>query len=184
LIKSSEPGLVQNLSDGSVNAGPQKIFLENEAKQFIESLPSTSPLRIAHEYWSSLSKVRDKFSDRQDIDPIEIGSKVLPHIVLIDVETGEPIRYRYGLVGSYVEDIFGANYAGQYLDELALGSMLETVSSFYAAVGDKGHIAILDGAFISRAQTAFGVSRIAMPLAVGSNPIGALFCAFDKQETS
>jgi hypothetical protein len=128
--------------------------------------------------------VRDKFSDHQDIDPIEIGSKVLPHIVLIDVETGEPIRDRYGLVGSYVEDIFGANYAGQYLDELALGSTLETVSSLYAAVGDKGHIAILDGAFISRTQTAFGVSRIAMPLAVGSNPIGALFCACEKQETS
>jgi hypothetical protein len=112
-----------------------------------------------------------------------MGSEVLPHIVLVDVEDGEPIRYRYQLVGSYVEDIFGANYAGQYLDEMELGSMPDIVSTFFTAVGEKGQIAILDGTFISRIQIAFHVNRIAMPFAVGSNPIGALFCAFDKQET-
>ena len=183
MIRSFQPGLIQNLSDGSVNVGLQKVLLEDEAKHFIESLPSDSSIRIAHEYWSTLSEVQDGFPDRQDIDPIEIGSEVLPHIVLVDVEDGEPIRYRYQLVGSYVEDIFGANYAGQYLDEMELGSMPDIVSTFFTAVGEKGQIAILDGTFISRIQIAFHVNRIAMPFAVGSNPIGALFCAFDKQET-
>lgn len=167
-----------------MNAGPHKILLENEAKQFIESLPSISPVRIAHEYWSALSESNDGFPDRRDIDPIGIGSTALPHVVLIDVEGGERIRYRYRLVGSYVEDLFGANHTGQYLDEMDLGSTLDIVSTFFSIVGERGQVAILDGNFLSRAQTTYHVSRIAMPLAVGSNPIGALFCAFENQETS
>jgi hypothetical protein len=179
-----EPGLAQYLSDGSVNTSPHKILLENEAKQFIESLPSISPIRIAHEYWSALSEINDGFPDRRDIDPIDIGSTALPHIVIIDVEGGERIRYRYRLIGGYVEDIFGANYAGQYLDEMDLGSMLDVVSTFFSIAGEQGQVAILDGDFLSQAQTAYHVSRIAMPLTVGSKPIGALFCAFDNQEIS
>lgn len=184
MIRTSEPNLAQHLSDGNANKSAHKILLKNEAKEFIENLPSTSPIRIAHEYWSALSEVNCGFPDRQDIDPINIGSAALAHIVIIDVENGDRIRYRYRLVGGYVEDLFGTNYTGQYVDEMNLGSMLDTVSTFFSIVGEQGQVAVLDGDFFSQTQTAYHITRIAMPLAVGSNPIGALFCAFDSHGTN
>jgi hypothetical protein len=54
---------------------------------------------------------------KADIDPLQLGSKLLPHIMLIDlVENGTRLRYR--LCGTAVAEAAGTDLAGKHVDEL------------------------------------------------------------------
>lgn len=52
-----------------------------------------------------------------DVDPLRLGGKLLPHLMLIDlVEGGARLRYR--LCGTAVAEAAGADLAGTHVDEL------------------------------------------------------------------
>jgi hypothetical protein len=52
---------------------------------------------------------------KADVDPVRLGAKLLPHIMLIEL-VGERLRYR--LCGTAVAEAAGADLAGKYVDEL------------------------------------------------------------------
>lgn len=48
---------------------------------------------------------------RGDIEPAKLGN-ALPHVTLIDVVTGEPIDFRYRVVGQRLITAYGSNVTG------------------------------------------------------------------------
>jgi hypothetical protein len=83
-----------------------------------EMMPFTDPrLEQAYEYWRRKAAGR-KLPRRRDIDPIEIP-KLLPDVMLVDVETDG--RYRYRLIGTENTQAQGVTATGRYLDEVLPG---------------------------------------------------------------
>jgi hypothetical protein len=83
-----------------------------------EMMPFTDPrLEQAYEYWRRKAAGR-KLPRRRDIDPIEIP-KLLPDVMLVDVETNG--RYRYRLIGTENTQAQGVTATGRYLDEVLPG---------------------------------------------------------------
>jgi hypothetical protein len=52
---------------------------------------------------------------RQHIDPLEMGSTLLPYLFLLDVE-GPPLRFRYRLVGTHMVKGIGRDPTGQLME--------------------------------------------------------------------
>src|ERR1700691_1946571 len=83
-----------------------------------EMMPFTDPrLELAYEYWLRKAAGR-KLPRRRDIDPIEIP-KLLPDVMLVDVEPDG--RYRYRLIGTENTQAQGITATGRYLDEVLPG---------------------------------------------------------------
>lgn len=81
------------------------------------SAPS-SALRAHRElfdYWSSLRR-RGRLPARADISP-EAFKRHLPTVSLIDVDAGEPERFRLRLAGTGLYGLFGREITGLELDE-------------------------------------------------------------------
>lgn len=53
---------------------------------------------------------------REDLDPVDIPA-LLPNLILVDVERGERVRYRFRLYGTEVCAIRGVDLTGRHLDE-------------------------------------------------------------------
>jgi hypothetical protein len=83
-----------------------------------EMMPFTDPrLEEAYEYWRRKAAGR-KLPRRRDIDPVDIP-KLLPDVMLVDVEPDG--RYRYRLIGTQNTQAQGVTATGRYLDEVLPG---------------------------------------------------------------
>jgi hypothetical protein len=83
-----------------------------------EISPFTDPrLEQAYEYWRRKAAGR-KLPRRRDIDPVEIP-KLLPDVMLVDVEPDG--RYRYRLIGTENSQAHGMKATGRHLDEVLPG---------------------------------------------------------------
>lgn len=69
---------------------------------------------------------------RSDLDPIDIPD-LLKNLVLVDVEHA-PVRFRVRLSGTRVDDMFGRNYTGCYLDDIHSGYFERDILQDYAEV--------------------------------------------------
>ncbi len=93
-------------------------------------------LRRLFLYWSGKKAGRD-LPSRRDIDPVEIGPDLLPHIMLTDVLPDGRLRYR--LVGTAVEAATGESLSGRYIDDLLCPPYLDYILSLYAEIIEKRH---------------------------------------------
>jgi hypothetical protein len=83
-----------------------------------EMTPFTDPrLEEAYEYWRRKAAGR-KVPRRRDIDPVDIP-KLLPDVMLVDVEPDG--RYRYRLIGTENTLAHGVKATGRYVDEMVPG---------------------------------------------------------------
>jgi hypothetical protein len=73
-------------------------------------------LQAAYEYWCRIAEDRP-MPRRRDLDPTDIP-KLLPHVMLVDVDGG---RYRYRLIGTANAQEHGMNATGRYVDEVLKG---------------------------------------------------------------
>lgn len=80
-------------------------------------------------YWES-KRGEDDVPKAVSIDPVEIGAKLLPHVILIDVETrdGNEPRFRLRLVGTYAVTTLGRDNTGKYFDECYSEERLEDMT--------------------------------------------------------
>ena len=168
-----------NLTEGSVSAGTHQIFIDDDVDRFLQDWPTNSPIRSAYNFWKVRTNPEDGLPRREELDPLELGPGTLPHIVLLDIERTPELRFRYSLVGGHVEEIFGENYAGRYLDEMDLGTMMEVVTEFYKVTATRKTAALLQAGYITKNRSTFKVIRLAMPMAWRADPVGAIFCAFE-----
>ncbi len=97
---------------------PAPLPLDARIAPATETMPFTDPrLEQAYEYWRRKAAGR-KLPRRRDIDPIEIP-KLLPDVMLVDVEPDG--RYRYRLIGTENTQAHGITATGRYLDEVLPG---------------------------------------------------------------
>ena len=93
-------------------------------------------LRRLFDYWSGKKAGRD-LPSRRDIDPVEIGPEILPHILLTDVLPDGRLRYR--LAGTAVEAVTGESLSGRFIDDLLRPPYRDYILSLYAEVIEKRH---------------------------------------------
>jgi hypothetical protein len=72
-------------------------------------------LREAYAYWDAKRKNK-LMPARADIDPVEMP-RLLPYIILIDV-VGEPLDFRYRLIGTQACSIMRRDFTGQFFSKI------------------------------------------------------------------
>jgi PAS domain len=65
-------------------------------------------------YW--LEKAKGKVPSRSDIDPVDVR-ELLPNLMMVDM-LGDPVRFRYRLVGTRVVQYTGFDFTGRCIDEM------------------------------------------------------------------
>jgi hypothetical protein len=83
-----------------------------------------------YRYWDG--RRGSRFAPRRaDITPSEIP-KLLPYLLLTDILPDR--RYRYRLIGTEVERVFGTKMTGRFIDELMRGEYLDFINGLYKAL--------------------------------------------------
>jgi hypothetical protein len=66
-------------------------------------------------YWETARGTRP-MPTKTDIDPVRLGAKLLPHVLLVELVAGGRLRYR--LCGTALIEAAGADITGKHVDEL------------------------------------------------------------------
>jgi hypothetical protein len=90
----------------------------------IEAFSNEPVLLSVLGYWER-KRARRPLPDRRDVDPLEMERRVLPNLLLIEVQQGE--RYRYRLVGTDVVRRVGRDPTGGYVHEVLTGAYRDHV---------------------------------------------------------
>lgn len=167
------------LASGKLTVSDTYVMQDDTLNAHLETLPPNSPVREAYNHWQSLSN-NGPTPTRQSIDPTAVSAETLPHIVLIDVEYGPEQRFRYRLVGTGVTRIFGADYTGNYLDEMDQGEVFGRIQAFYSLVCEDRQPSMLYGSYVAKSGIAFDVARLVMPLSDDGNRVDTLFCIVER----
>jgi len=97
-----------------------------------ELLADDPILGALYRYWSRC-RGRRRVPDRRDIDPLQLGAKLLPHVGLMDIVDGGA-RVRYRLLGTAIVERFGADPTGKLMDEVMSGSYSAFIHGLYGDV--------------------------------------------------
>ena len=97
-------------------------------------------LRDLYRYWSGLRRGRP-MPIYTDIDPVTIPTRILPHIMLLEVVDSE--RFRLRLHGTEAVEQSGINLTGRYIHEVdgaeesqkRLVALVRTRTPYYCQVG-------------------------------------------------
>jgi hypothetical protein len=84
------------------------------ASSFDVEILHSKRIRKLNDYW--LAKAKGAVPSRSDIDPVDVR-ELLPNLMMIDM-SGDPLRFRYRLVGTRVVQYTGFDFTGRCLDEL------------------------------------------------------------------
>ncbi len=82
-------------------------------------------LKDACALWQKLRGERE-LPSRSDLDPVQVPAAMLPHMQLLDIEPGPPIRYRWRLIGTHITGALGRDSTGKYWDQLYVDSTLQS----------------------------------------------------------
>src|SRR5262245_23577647 len=100
--------------------------------QVPNALKDEPTLRALYLYWDGKRAGR-AVPDRRDVDPLEIGSALLPNVALVDlIDGGKRVRNR--LVGTAIVERWRMDTTGKHMDELTSGSYSEFIHSLYQDV--------------------------------------------------
>ena len=101
---------------------------------------------------------------RRDMDPLDITPKLLPWIMILDVEEA-PRRFRYRLVGTRVVELLDRDLTGRYLDDQRnLGPVIDEILRRYNIVADTGEPLNFEGDLIDVNGDKIWAERLALPL--------------------
>ena len=160
---SDDRGFSYELLEGFYSRKPLDVKTGAAVADALSKRSAADPLVVLNLYWSGLG-AGDARPRPADVNPADISSRVLGHVVILDVEEDGPRRYRYRLVGTAVEAVFGGDYTGRYMDEFVHGEFYERVRAAYDLVCDEKVPVMFSGAYIRRSGDLYEVSRIALPL--------------------
>ncbi|MBL8781382.1 MAG: PAS domain-containing protein [Alphaproteobacteria bacterium] len=96
--------------------------LSSHAIPMKQRLALKNILERVERVWNDARAVRD-IPRRTDIDPIQLGS-ALPHITLLDVVPGDPIDFRYRILGQQLIKGYGFDLTGHQHRAVADKSMM------------------------------------------------------------
>jgi hypothetical protein len=131
------------------------------------------PLDALLRYWQSKLHGR-VMPSRGDIEPLEI-KRLLPYLLLTEVDDGIPPRYRYRLVGTEIVRRFGLELTGHYVDEALKGEYGRAVVAIYDAIVaqrlpyfSRSRVVVADGRLL-------GSSRLMLPLSADGRRVNMVF---------
>jgi hypothetical protein len=133
-------------------------------------------------YWQEKRGARP-LPARRDIDPLEIGTALLPHLVLADLfDRGTHVRFR--LVGTAVVKRLGFDPTGRYLATAARGPWFDELAALYRLVYAERAPVYGESQLRWGEGRALGTQQIALPLSQdGPDPAIALSAlAFSSDE--
>lgn len=130
-------------------------------------------IEALHRYWEGKRGDR-AMPARRDIDPLEMGAQLLPHLLLSDImERGGRIRLR--LVGTQVVKRFGFDPTGQHLDEALPGGYFGLLATLHRVVFAERRPVRSESMFRWGASHRLHVHQLLLPLSMGgSEPAIAL----------
>lgn len=132
------------------------------ASHFADWAADDSLLEAVWTYWSALRGER-ACPSRADLDPADIP-KLLPHIGLIDVEPA-PLRFRYRLIGTHMNEMFGEDFTGTYLDAAKGGNYASFLHDLYAEAALDRRPVYSESVFGYRDRRHLAIRRLVLPLA-------------------
>jgi hypothetical protein len=110
-----------------------------------------------YNYWNE--RRGERFAPRRgDIHPTDIP-RLLPYLLLTDILPGP--RYRYRLVGTEVERVFGTPMTGRSIDELMRGEYLDFIAGLYRTIVSCRAPVYSENTY---ANEAFRTHRLMLPL--------------------
>lgn len=85
------------------------------------------------EYWQEKRRKHGRLPGRADIDPLEMRF-ALGHLILADVEPGNPPRFRHRLIGTHIVERAGYDATGLYVDQIPDADLATRVNASYEQV--------------------------------------------------
>jgi hypothetical protein len=119
-------------------------------------------------YWAEKRGAQPMPSRRQ-IDPLELGPTILPHLMLVDVEPGP--RFRYRLFGTVVSEAFGSDPTGQYIDEVMVGPYRDFLLGLYRDLVTMKKPVYSTSIYGTRRDTKMWTQRLMLPLSSDGNAV-------------
>lgn len=113
---------------------------------------------------------------RRDIDPTELGARLLPNVQLTEVIDGG-LRFRYRLAGTGIVEAFGTEFTNKYVDELLSGERRAFVHSFYRAVCEKRCPIFVRSRYNNHRDVGLTANRLLMPLSQDDETVTMIFGA-------
>lgn len=92
------------------------------------ALRSDCILLPLYEYWASRRAGR-AYPDRADISPHGLGPKLLPHIGMVEIDTGDMAASRMRLIGTAIVQELGFDPTGKPVRDYSSGEYLEFLLS-------------------------------------------------------
>ena len=86
-------------------------------------------VRQLYEYWQSIRPAPDRLPGRQHFDPLHIAA-LMPHVWMLDL-IGEPMQYRYRLVGTRIAEAMQRDVTGQWYDDAHPGARDHPLYAFF-----------------------------------------------------
>ncbi len=120
--------------------------------------------------------------DRAQIDPADFTG-ILPHLLLLDVE-GEPLRFRYRLVGIAICEarvgLAVIDQTGHYADEIAHNYTDNNPLIDFTTCYTERRPVLARGGFDDNAQVFGYYERIVLPITYGGGDLKMLLVGFVK----
>lgn len=132
----------------------------------------TPALRSLFDYWNE-KRGEQRFILRSQLEPHEI-TPLLPLVFILEVQRA-PRRYLIRLMGTEIATRLGADYTGQYMDELDLGENKKQVLAGYDHVVDYVEPHLNFSEFMQSGRGRMQVERLALPMSTDGLTIDLIF---------
>jgi hypothetical protein len=141
--------------------------------------PEGERLRAIYAYWDGKRRGR-LMPSRADIEPTEL-KPYLPQLVLLDVE-GDPVRFRYRLVGTEVTQVRGglskSDPTGQFVDAVTHRQGTEAVLEHYRRVAAERRPLLASGLYTPTPERPWArFLRLVLPLSADGTVVNMLLVA-------
>ncbi len=139
----------------------------------MENVNLDSVQRDLRTYWQ-LNCRGDILPARKDIHPEEITG-LLRHIGLIDVARDKNVfRFRYRLVGTNMNFVFGEDYSGRWLHEAKQGPYMAYLNDLYTQATQTRSSVFASSNFAYQGGRSLRIKRLLLPLASNGRDVDML----------
>jgi hypothetical protein len=130
------------------------------------------------DYWCSKAPMA-ALPGRQHVDPVELPPRLLPHLILLDVERPPAgLRFRFRVASTSFTELVGREGTGLCFDELGAADRVEPVCSALSTVVTTGRPVFLAGRLTLLSRDYCRVKRLALPLARDGHQVDMIIAVF------
>jgi hypothetical protein len=116
---------------------------------------------------------------RQHIDPVDLPPRLLPHLLLLDVDrsAGTP-RFRFRVASTNFTGLLGREVTGSCFDELSPPERVEPVCSAFKTIVETRRPVFLAGRLTLPSRDYARVKRLGLPLARDGHIVDMIIAVF------